>query len=329
MRPYLLRKTWNRRLNKLEYQLGRTVLRSMPPVVHIEPTNVCTLRCALCPSGQRQVKPVGKMDMDTFRRAADVLAPTAREVHLYNWGEPFLHEGLADMIAYAKQFGTKVTVSTNLNNLDENTAKAIIEARLDRVNASIDGVSQGAYESYRVGGDVTRVVDNLRMLCRLRREAGSRVPHIEWQFLVTKQNESELGEAERMARELGVRFHPKKLRVGLTDFDKRSSAKVASEQPEWIPDDERYRRYSKKSKRTRCRSLWTRAVVTWQGAIAPCCQVFESSHNFAAALPEDFRAFWNGPEFVAARKIFSDEGNADALALKLICVRCAAAGNIL
>ena len=329
MRPFFVRKLWNAKVNRFEFRRVRTVLRSLPPVVYVEPTNLCNLRCALCPSGQRQIKPVGKMDMDTFRRALDVLGPTARQVHLYNWGEPFLHEQLPDMIAYAKQFGPEVTVSTNLNRLDEATAKAIIEARLDRVNASIDGVSQQAYESYRVAGDVAKVMDNLRMLCRLKQEAGSRLPRIEWQFLVTKQNESELEQARQMAEELHVKFHPKKLRVGLTEFDTESSAQVAAKQTEWMPEDLRYNRYAKKRKKLACKSLWDRTIVTWQGAVAPCCQVFEPSHSFAATFPDDFRAFWNGPEYVAARKLFTQEGSAEAEELNLVCVRCAAAGNIL
>ena len=328
MKPYLLRKLWNARVNRSEFRRVQPVLRSLPPVVYVEPTNLCTLRCALCPSGQRQIKPVGKMTMETFRRVLDVLGPTAREIHLYNWGEPFLHADMPDMIAYAKKFGPETVVSTNLNNLDEATAKAIIEAGLDRVNASIDGVSQEAYEAYRVGGDLALVMENLRMLCRLKQEAKSRLPLVEWQFLVSKQNEAEMPQAREMAAELGVKFHAKKIRVGLSEFDSKASGDVAQD-GEWVSDDERYNRYAKKRKRVACKSLWDRTIILWNGAISPCCQVFKAKHNFVQEFPEDFMAFWNGPEYVAARKIFTDEGNADARKLKLVCVGCAAAGNIL
>jgi len=191
----IVRKTWNHRLNRLEWKLARPVLRTLPPVVYVEPTNLCQLRCALCPSGLRQIKPVGRMSMDTFRKALNALGPTARELHLYNWGEPFLHPNLPEMITYAKRFGPKVVVSTNLNKLTADTAQAVIDARLDSLTASIDGVSQQAYESYRAGGDVAQVIENLRMLCRLKQEAKSDLPQIEWQFLVTAQNEAELPEA--------------------------------------------------------------------------------------------------------------------------------------
>ena len=327
----VVRKTWNHRLNRLEWKLAMPVLRTLPPVVYVEPTNLCQLKCALCPSGLRQIKPVGRMSMDTFRKALNALGPTARELHLYNWGEPFLHPDLPEMIAYAKRFGPKVVVSTNLNKLTADTAQAIIDARLDSLTASIDGVSQQAYESYRIGGDVEQVIENLRMLCRLKQEANSDLPQIEWQFLVTAQNEAELPEAARLAGEFGVRFHPKNIRLELTDFDTESGANIASKDDCWIPHDTTFNRYKKKkyAKRKVCKSLWDSVVVSWQGWLAPCCRVYKGAHHFAQGVPDDFRAVWNGPEYVAARRLFADGNSPDAEEMDLVCVRCQAAGNIL
>ncbi len=330
MRPHFLKKLINRRINRIEYKLARPALRSLPCTVYVEPTNLCQLKCALCPSGKREIEPVGRMAMGTFRKALDALGPTAREVHLYNWGEPFLHDGLPEMVRYAKRFGAQVVVSTNLNKLGEHTAREIIDARLDFVNASIDGVSQEVYETYRVGGDVARAIENLRMLCKLKEEAKSALPRIDWQFLVTGQNEHELPQAEAMANKLGVRFHAKRMRVGLSEFDKKSSAAIAEKDAQWIPKDESYNRYRPKKRRRKvCKSLWDRVIVSWQGWIAPCCQVYKSEHHFAQGFPDDFKAVWNGPEYVAARQLFGPDGSPEAQEMRLVCVRCQAAGNII
>ena len=328
MRPFLFRKLRNGARNRREMKRREPVLRSLPTRVYVEPTNLCQLKCALCPSGLRQVKPVGKMDMEVYRRVLEALGPTAQELHLYNWGEPFLHDGLPEMIEIGKSYGAEVIVSTNLNRLDEATARAIIAARLDRVNASIDGVTQAAYEHYRVGGDLRVVMDNLRMLCRLKAEAKSRRPRIEWQFLVTKRNESEIDDARRIAHELGVRFHTKRLRVETFDFGRRSGASMAQEAADWLPQDKSYNRYASKKAHPVCKSLWCRTVVNWSGAVSPCCQIFECEDHFALEWPDDFWALWNGPDYVAARRIFGPEGNHEARARKLICVPCAAAGNV-
>jgi len=329
MRPYLLRKLWNAYINKKELKHNRIVLRSLPPIVFVEPTNICNLRCVFCPSGQRQIKPTGKMEMGIFKQVIDALGPTALQLHLYNWGESFLHSQLPEMVDYAKRYGPKVIFSTNFTKLDKSTAKAIIDAKLDRVSASIDGVSQKIYEKYRVGGNVELAMDNMKMLCSIKRESNSRLPIIDWQFLVSKHNEAELPKARQIAKEIGVRFRAKKLRVGLDEFDKRSGAKVASEQQGWLPEDSRYNFYSKKRKKMVCEALWFHTVITWQGAVAPCCAVFKPSHNFANTFPDNFRSVWNGNNFVAARTIFAQNNSSEAKQLKLVCVGCSEAGNII
>jgi len=329
MRPFFLRKIWNARLNRAEFKKVRTGLRSLPSIVYIDPTNLCNLRCALCPSGQRQIKPVGRMEMDTFRYIIDALGPTAMQLHLYNWGEPFLHPQIPEMITHAKLFGPEVIISTNLNKLEETTARSIIDAKLDRLNVSIDGVSQEIYEQYRVGGDIKQVLDNMRMLCQFKKEAKSRLPIIDWQFMVTRQNETELAMARNMAAELGVMFHTKKIRVGLAEFDTCPSDQMSDEKNTWLPKDSRYNRYSKNRNKIACKALWRHVAISWQGAVAPCCSVFKSSQNFADTFPNDFRSFWNGSEYSSARKIFTGEGDYEAKKLDLVCVNCAAAGNIL
>jgi len=329
MRPYLLRKLWNAYINKKELKHNRIVLRSLPPIVFVEPTNICNLRCVFCPSGQRQIKPTGKMNIDLFKQVIDELGPTALQLHLYNWGESFLHSQLPEMIKYAKRYGPKIIVSTNFTKLDKPTAKAIINAKLDRVSASIDGVSQKTYEKYRAGGNVELALSNMKMLCSLKQKANSRLPNIDWQFLVSKHNEAELPKAKQIAKEIGVRFRAKRLRVGLDEFDKRPGSKVASEHQGWLPESSQYNFYSKKRKKMVCEALWVHAVISWQGAVAPCCQVFKPSHSFANTFPDNFRSVWNGHNFLAARKLFAQNSSSEAKRLKLVCVGCSEAGNII
>ena len=49
-----------------------------------------------------------------------------------------------------------------------------------------------------------RVLDNIRLIAETKARMGSKSPHIEWQFIVMKQNEHQIPEARQMAAELGV-----------------------------------------------------------------------------------------------------------------------------
>ena len=69
---------------------------------------------------------------------------------------------------------------------------------------SIDGVTQEVYETYRVGGRLDRVMDNLNLLAEAKREMGSATPHVEWQFIVMRQNEHQMDEARALAGRMAV-----------------------------------------------------------------------------------------------------------------------------
>jgi len=331
MTRYALKKLANRRLNRREFRRCALRLRSMPQTAYVEPTNLCTLRCALCPSGQRKFDSVGKMDMDLYRQVLDELGPTLRELHLYNWGEPLLHPNLPDMIAYARQYGPAIWVSTNLSRVDRAQAEALVRAGLDHLNVSIDGVTQQSYESYRVGGDLDTVLENLAMIRDVKTELGSPRPRVRWQFLVTKQNEGEIGQARELAARYDAVFKLKRLRVNLDTFASEPRDVSAEKGRDWLPSDPAHNRHARKRSRprTQCKHLWDRTTISWSGAVAPCCQIFETKHLFTEQWQGSFRDVWNGPHYVAARALFSESPPADVPEIDVVCKQCKEMGNVL
>jgi hypothetical protein len=90
------RRLLNLLLVEAEYRLRRTRVAGRPYVLVIDPTNVCNLRCPLCPTGLLQAGRKGQMiEWETFTRAVDMMAPWAYKVNLFNWGEPLLHSHIS------------------------------------------------------------------------------------------------------------------------------------------------------------------------------------------------------------------------------------------
>ena len=116
----------------------------------------------------------------------------------------------------------------------------------------------------------------------------------------------------------------------LDSIDKHAVNQTADRDAEWLPTDEEFNRYSaKRRERQRkkvCKQLWDLVVINWNGGMAPCCQVYLKKQHFAHSFPEDFRAFWNGPEYVAARKLFGPERPAQKLGI--VCEKCVELGNL-
>jgi MoaA/NifB/PqqE/SkfB family radical SAM enzyme len=123
----------------------------------VDPTNICILHCPLCPTGRGTLKRSrGKMALDDFKKLIDEVAEYAYFLDLYNWGEPFLHPQIFDMINYASSRNISTRVSTNLNYFDVGMAEQAVVSGLEELVISLDGADQETYETYRVGGSLER-----------------------------------------------------------------------------------------------------------------------------------------------------------------------------
>src|SRR3954469_4546966 len=164
---------WTSRLS------GSAAHHGLPISISIEPTTSCNLRCPECPSGLRSfTRPTGMLKEDLFRNLIDQLSDTLSYLTFYFQGEPYLNPKFLDMAEYASLRGIYTATSTNAHYLDDENAKRTIQSGLNRLIISIDGTSQDTYESYRVGGNLDKVIRGTKNILRWRKELRSLTPHI-------------------------------------------------------------------------------------------------------------------------------------------------------
>ena len=200
------RRLWNLALVEAEFRLRRTRVSGKPYVLVIDPTNVCNLRCPLCPTGLMQRgRKAGLISWETYTRAIDAAAPWAYKVNLFNWGEPLLHTHLFDMVRYAKARNLGTSLSSNLSvQISDERIDELIRSGLEYLCVSIDGATQDVYAMYRRRGDLELVLSNVRRIVKRRKELSSRTPVLEWQFIPMKHNEHEVDAARELAAQIGV-----------------------------------------------------------------------------------------------------------------------------
>ncbi len=233
------KKAWRKLANFLlvEFQMGRRAGRAWgkPYWLTVDPTNFCQLRCPFCPTGaERKVRAKAILKLEDFKKLLDQLGPTLLHIDFMNWGEPLLNRHVFDMVAYAKKFDIDTKMDTNFNEFNEEMAEKMVLSGLDCVSLSIDGLTQETYAKYRVRGDYNKVIENLKLLVRKKKELGRSRPYIVWQFLVFKHNEQEADRVRQVGKELGVdavgvtpAFLP--FRPGIKD--------------EWLPERPEHRHY--------------------------------------------------------------------------------------
>ncbi len=148
---------------------------STPFVVFVDPASACNFKCTFCPTGHVDMiadtgRYQGVMKLPLFQKIIDDLADFDRPIkvlRLYKDGEPFLNKNLAKMIAYAKQSGSVEYIDTTTNGslMTPERLAPILEAGLDKINISVDGMTRETYREFTgFDFDFDKFVENVKWL---------------------------------------------------------------------------------------------------------------------------------------------------------------------
>ena len=298
-------KVWNAALLFFSFHISKILKRSihwgLPMSISIEPTTSCNLRCPECPSGLRAfTRPTGMLNQQDFQNMLDQFGKQLWSINFYFQGEPFLNKELLPMIQHAASKRIYTATSTNAHYLTPEVAKETVASGLHRLIISLDGTTQETYEQYRIGGNLSKVIEGTKQVVLAKKNAGSSTPHIIFQFLVVKPNEHQTQDALLLAKELGVdevRFKT----AQVYDYENGNPL---------IPDQEKYARYRKgkdgmwklKNKfENSCWRMWQGCVVTWDGGIVPCCFDKDATHQFGKLSEDSLKHIWKGEKYQAFR----------------------------
>lgn len=163
---------------------GRTRLEeviplSTPFVLFVDPASTCNFKCTFCPTGDPSLikgtgRWQGRMDFDVYKKIIDDLKEfeqPLKVLRMYKEGEPLLHTRFADMVHYAKASGRVQYIDTTTNGylLEPERVKPILEAGLDRINISVDGLSDQQFlEFTRTKVNFKKFVENIQALYEMK-----------------------------------------------------------------------------------------------------------------------------------------------------------------
>ncbi len=275
----------------------KNILWGAPPILTIEPTNICNLKCPLCTTGNGEMKRVrGHMSLETFERIMDQLSREIFFLIIYHQGEPYLNKNFFDITRLARTKKIYCTTSTNGHYFTEENIHKTIDAGLNSMIVSIDGVDQSSYEKYRKRGDLQKVLDGTLRFMQIKNKRRVKHPLIAIQFLVMKHNEPQIEKMKKLAKKIGVD------RLMIKNIEVRS----LEEAREWLPEDNRYRRYDfsgddyqvKNVQKTSCPRPWFSALINWDGSVVPCCFDKNGQYDMGNTNKvQEFDEIWIGDNF--------------------------------
>lgn len=149
----------------------RKKVPDFPLNIDIEVSSKCQIKCDHC---FRQYMNMGEdefMPLDLYKK---IVAECGR-YNLFTLkfsmrGEPLMHPDIVEMVRFAKEQGIKeVWINTNGGVLTEDMARGLLQAKVDWITVSFDGLGE-IYESIRRPLKYDKQIEKLRMLRRLRDE---------------------------------------------------------------------------------------------------------------------------------------------------------------
>lgn len=258
-----------------------------PPMLVVELTNNCNLRCIMCeyPLMQR-----GGMNMD-IQLAKKVLKECAEwgisRVGLSRLGEPLLHPDITEIIEFAKECGIRhVSMVCNAMLLTEEKAKTLIQSGLDLILFSIDAATKETFERIRKGSDYEQVITNIERFIKMRNELSREKPWVEVNICLMKDN---IEEAPLIIKKWG----PLVERVKICPV-----VPLEHTNDNLVVDAPTYT-----GRKKACDFLWTRMVVLSDGEVTVCCADKEGDLSVGNAEKSSLKELWNSEEIRRIRKI--------------------------
>ena len=172
--------------------------------VYVEVTSRCNLNCRTCVRNNWD-ETQGDMDEHTFDRLVDDLGklPYRPDVIFGGFGEPLLISNIGRRVERMKEVAGKVELITNSILLTREKALELINAGLDVLWVSVDGVTSLSFDNIRVGASLSNVLENIIQFSNLRNPANLK-PEIGISFVAMKKNIADLPGLIRLSSRLGA-----------------------------------------------------------------------------------------------------------------------------
>jgi len=312
-----------------------------PHSLVIEITSCCNLRCQMCPKTHGEVNtPEDKvMDWAVFERLREIFPfLTAAELSGL-WGEALLHPDLyLRMLRELKSFRINVCTTSNGTLLDHTLAEGIVRAQLDRLVISMDAATPETYAQIRTPGSFEDVLAGLRSLKKWKTDLQSSLPRLELAYLGLRRNIDEFPAFVQLAHELGAakvslqalgeyeRVRGESVAVNFKELGKQRFAEAqAAGEPLGIkvalfPADQFEQdrgptntATSFKGLRKDCWDPWSKAVITTNGDVLPCCSATRPLGNLRE---KKFSEIWHGKGYRWIRRSLKSDRPPE------MCVAC-------
>ena len=289
-----------------------------PFKIQFENTNVCNIRCIMCPQATGFKRKQGFLKFDKFKKVFDEVQPAY--LNLTGIGEPFLNADIYDIVSHASKQSAYVKLDTNATLFNESNLQKMFESEPSIMSVSLDGTTKEVYEKIRVGANFEKVIDNIRQAVKIKKEMNAET-EIHLFMVVQKDNYSQLLDFIKLGNELGVDAVNGTFVVELGTNSNEETSLLRIQAKKMVADVKKYLVENKikidisnllnylnsPSKHSYnidspCFWPWYAPFITWDGYLSPCCFFSDKEVVFGNVFEDSFIKVFNSPAAKAFRK---------------------------
>ncbi|MFH1563432.1 MAG: radical SAM protein [Nitrospirota bacterium] len=290
--------------------MRKKIRRVFPPAIYppqnivIEVTNRCNLHCRMCPQHSKETgvgihRKEGLMEMNLYKRIIDEVKEYGEVmVSPIGAGEPLIHPEIIEMVHYAKEAGCKTHIITNGTLLTPKISERLINAGLDIIAISIDGIRKQTHEGIRLGSNFERVVSNIEALLRLKKDSQANIK-VRIMTVELEENKGEISD-------IIDKWFPLVDEVLISAHRVESGRHLLHEKIYPLVQ------------RVPCNRLWQMMVISWNGLVALCCDDWAEEVILGDVHNTSLRKIWFSKEFQKIRQ-YHLKGEYDKVS---ICNNC-------
>lgn len=274
------------------------VIRDYPLLVDLELASVCNLKCPMCYTITDEFKSKvkkGFMDFELFKKIVDEIAGKVYALRVSLRGEATLHKNFIDCIKYAKDKGIhEVSTLTHGGNLNLEYFKKVVDAGIDWITISIDGVDE-EYNKIRKPLTFEDTIKRLEDIKKYKEENNLIKPVIKVQGIwpAIRPNPTKYYNTIAPLVDL-VAYNP------LIDYLRKDSEIVYEEN------------FS-------CSQLYQRIVVGSDGKVMMCSNDEDGENIIGNAYEETIHEIWHGENLNKVREIHNKQNGFKEISVCKLC----------
>src|SRR3989304_830811 len=277
----------------------RQISMEVPASLFIEPTNLCNLKCTMCPQSMERFAESaagesfpkverGFMDFDLYKSIINESLKFGRRttIFFHKDGEPLLHPRLPEMIEYAvnKKAAYQTHLSTNAILLEGKMMEDILKSGIDSIIINVDAATEETYRKIKRVPGFDKVEENIKNFIETKKKLNLAKPLIRVKLIPLEEN---LGEVEAFKK----RWNRLADEVVISrEFSWPGFIRKENNKPGYTSD-----------KRYPCISLWLALAINWDGTVSVCCIDFYHRGILGNLRKSSINKIWKGEKLQEIR----------------------------